>query len=578
MVLSPNNPKNLLRMSKRHLFPVACILAAMVFTVSCNRKAVFGKSPVSKLIDAMTLQDKVNLLVYTQGSGQTYPISRLGIPSVEVSACAAGKEYNVNSLAQSWNLQLVRESGVSTGARMRSGGTDLLLIEEPDIENPVIKGRMTAALVEGVQSNGLGAALSVNTIDDKGFEVTLRESQPRAVIVSCAAPDLIAATDSILRSEWGFEGVIMMGCPGDSAVNYVQSIAEAVQNGLLDAAVIDYNVERMLDLIAGSPRMQSDDQRNVPVQEPDADMLRSGIAEGMVLLKNNGILPLGRNFNMIALYGVNSYDMYAQALKDAGFKLEPSVYTAYSKYSKEPVVPSTLVRKPYQFRADAIASHLAIITLGRADANDYLLTDAEKELIKDVCDAFHSKNKKVVVLLNTDSPIGTASWKSQPDAILLAGKPGQLTGSAVTDILNGRVNTSGKLIETYLDDNISGNSRQISYPFGYGLSYTSFIYSEPQVEFQAGTVNLSVTVTNTGVVPGKDIVQLYLERPGSRLANQTRELRSYAKTSMLQPGESQILEFVLPEYDLNVQGEYKADFSASSQDTRCKTSFSISLE
>ena len=97
MALSPNNPKNLLRMSKRHLFPVACILAAMVFTVSCNRKAVFGKSPVSKLIDAMTLQDKVNLLVYTQGSGQTYPISRLGIPSVKVSACAAGKGYNVNS-------------------------------------------------------------------------------------------------------------------------------------------------------------------------------------------------------------------------------------------------------------------------------------------------------------------------------------------------------------------------------------------------------------------------------------------------------------------------------------------------
>ena len=177
-----------------------------------------------------------------------------------------------------------------------------------------------------------------------------------------------------------------------------------------------------------------------------------------------------------------------------------------------------------------------------------------------------------MVLLNTDTPIETESWKSQPDAILLAGQPVQLTGSAVAVILQGRVNSSGKLVEDFLTD----NGRQVSYPFGYGLSYTSFSYSEPQVRFEEGNVFLSVVVTNTGTVPGKEVVQLYLEKPGSRYGKQSRELHSYGKTELLEPGQSQTFEFTLSAYDLSVQGEYKAYLSASSQDTRCQTSFSIS--
>ena len=559
-------------MNKRLLFPVACILAVMVFAVSCNRKAVFGKSPVSKVIEAMTLKEKVNLLVYVDGTGTSFPISRLRIPSVALSDYPAGRNVNTRtvSLAQSWNLQFVENAAVSACAELKSAGADLLLVPQLEVANPLIWGRMTAALIRGVQSHGLGAALRLQSSDNKGYSIAVRESQPWAVMTS-AVPENLSVTDSILRKEWGFEGVLMIECPHDSADSCISTIIESVRNGIVDVAFVDRNVERMLELLSRS-RTKPEEPEAEPVQEPVADVRRSVIAEGMVLLKNQGVLPLDRSCDMISLYGVNSYDMYAQALRRAGYKLEPSVFAAYSRHSSEQVVPSTLVRKPYQYRADAIASYLAIITLGRVKGNDFNLTDTEKELIRDVCDAFHSKNRKVVVLLNTDTPIETESWKSQPDAILLAGQPVQLTGSAVAVILQGRVNSSGKLVEDFLTD----NGRQVSYPFGYGLSYTSFSYSEPQVRFEEGNVFLSVVVTNTGTVPGKEVVQLYLEKPGSRYGKQSRELHSYGKTELLEPGQSQTFEFTLSAYDLSVQGEYKAYLSASSQDTRCQTSFSIS--
>jgi len=308
------------------------------------------------------------------------------------------------------------------------------------------------------------------------------------------------------------------------------------------------------------------------------------------------------------------------------------------------VIPQSLVRKPHQYRANAISSDIAIITIGRscgesADRGyegDYTLTDIEQGLIKDVCDAFHSKGKKVVVILNIGAPIETASWKSQPDAILLAGLPGQEAGYAITDVLKGAVNPSGKLVDTYVVDfnkipstaNFPVNARelqmqaranrgnadakpvalydyteyserlnigyryydnhpdQVSYPFGFGLSYTTFAYSEPQAKLVDGVVNLSVKVTNTGSVAGKEAVQVYIEAPRGKSNNLTKELKAYGKTALLQPGESQTLEFCLSEYDLagfnasasnwqTVKGDYKADFAASSQDIRCQAQFSI---
>jgi beta-glucosidase len=534
----------------------------------------------------------------------------------------------------------------------------------------------------------------------KGFEIAVRESQPWAVMTSynkingTYAPENEALIEDILRQEWGFEGMVMTDWGGGrdavatvnagndllmpGGANQINAIIEAVRNGTLDEKIIDRNVARILTFVARSPKMQGYEFQNDPDLDAHAQVSRSSATEGMVLLKNNEALPLSKNCKMIALYGVSSYDLYVvgtgsgsvnykhavgldEGLKAAGYKLEPSVSSAYTKYVQENnsrvsasnfmrtnltnhVIPQSLVRKPFQYRADAIASDIAVITIGRscgesADRGyegDYTLTDIEQGLIKDVCEAFHSKGKKVVVILNIGAPIETASWKSQPDAILLAGLPGQEAGHAITDVLKGAVNPSGKLVDTYVVDfnkmpstaNFPVNARelqsqaranrgnpdanpvalydyteykerldigyryydrypdQVSYPFGFGLSYTTFSYSDAQAKVEDGILNLSVKVTNTGSVAGKEAVQIYIEAPNGGLNNLTKELKAYSKTDLLQPGDSQTLEFTLSQYELagfdlsasnwqTLKGDYKADFAASSQDIRCQAAFSI---
>jgi beta-glucosidase len=762
-------------MTKKALIPVACAALVALMAVSCNRTPEFGKSPVKKVVAAMTLEEKVNLLVGVGAwngndiaqeikdaknlipgcAGQTYPIPRLGIPSVMLPDGPGGLRINptrqgeektyyctsfpvATMLAQTWNQQLVEEVGTAIGDEVKRYGADCLLAPALNIhrnpllgrnfeyysEDPVISGKTAAAMVRGVQSNGVGATIKHFALNNqetnrmandvqidqqtareiylKGFEIAVRESQPWAVMTSynkingTYAPENEDLIENILRQEWGFEGMVMTDWGGGrdavatvnagndllmpGGANQISAIIEAVQNGTLDEKIIDRNVTRILELIARSPKMQGYEFQNDPDLKAHAQVSRSSATEGMVLLKNEGALPLAKDCRMIALYGTSSYDMYVvgtgsgsvnyehavglnEGLTAAGYKLEPSVSSAYTKYVQENnsrvsarnfmrtnltnhVIPESLVRKPYQYRADAIASDIAIITIGRscgesADRGyegDYTLTDIEQGLIKDVCDAFHSKGKKVVVILNIGAPIETASWKARPDAILLAGLPGQEAGHAITDVLKGAVNPSGKLVDTYVVDfnkipstaNFPVNARelqsqvranrgnpdakpvskydyteykerldigyryfdrhpeQVSYPFGFGLSYTTFAYSEPQAKIEDGVINMSVKVTNTGSVAGKEAVQVYIEAPKGGMGNLTKELKAYGKTALLQPGESQTLEFTLSQYELagfdlsasnwkTVNGDYKADFAASSQDIRCQATFSIAV-
>ena len=763
-------------MTRKSLIPIACAALALIATVSCNREVEFGKSPNKKVVAAMTLEEKVNLLVGVGAwngndiaqeikdakglipgcAGQTYPIPRLGIPSVMLPDGPGGlrinptrqgdeKTYYCTSfpvatvLAQSWSQQLVEQVGVAIGDEVKRYGADCLLAPALNLhrnpllgrnfeyysEDPVISGKTAAAMVRGVQSNGVGATIKHFALNNqetnrmandaqvdqqtarelylKGFEIAVRESQPWAVMTSynkingTYAPENENLIEEILRKEWGFEGMVMTDWGGGrdavatvkagndllmpGSAQQIQTIIEAVQNGTLDEKIIDRNVERILEFVARSPKMQGYEFQNDPDLNAHAAVARSSATEGMVLLKNESALPLAKGCEMIALYGVSSYDMYVvgtgsgsvnykhavgldEGLKAAGYKLEPSVYSSYSKYVEEHkqtarpggfmrtnlsnhVIPQSLVRKPYQYRADAIASDIAIITIGRscgesADRgydNDYTLTDIEQGLIKDVCDAFHSKGKKVIVILNIGAPIETASWKALPDAILLAGLPGQEAGYAVTDVLKGDVNPSGKLVDTYVVDfnkmpstaNFPVNARelqsqvranrgnpdakpvalydyteykerlnigyrfydrhpeQVSYPFGFGLSYTTFSYADAQAKVEDGIVNLSVKVTNTGSVAGKEVVQVYIEAPNGGLNKLTKELKAYGKTALLQPGESEVMEFKLSGYELagfnlnssawqTVKGDYKADFAASSQDIRCQAPFSIAQE
>ena len=722
-------------MTKKGLIPVLCAVLVAFVSVSCGLKVEFGKSPVKRVVAAMTLEEKVSLLVGVGAwngndiaqeikdakalipgcAGQTYPIPRLGIPSVMLPDGPGGlrinptrqdddKTYYCTSfpvatlLAQSWNPQLVEEVGAAIGDEVKRYGADCLLAPALNLhrnpllgrsfeyysEDPVVSGKTAAAMVRGVQSNGVGATIKHYALNNqetnrmandvridqqtarelylKGFEIAVRESQPWAVMTSynkingTYAPENATLIDSILRREWGFEGMVMTDWGGGrdavatvesgndllmpGSANQIKAIIDAVEDGTLDEKVIDRNVANVLAFIDRSPKMHGYEFLNDPDLTAHAQVSRSSATEGMVLLKNNGALPLDSKCRMIALYGVSSYDLYVvgtgsgsvnykhavgldEGLKAAGYKLEPSVSTAYSRYVSEHksaarpgdfmrtnltnhVIPQSLVRKPFQYRADAIASDIAIITIGRscgesADRTydgDYTLTEIEQGLITDVCDAFHSKGKKVVVILNIGAPIETASWKTQPDAILLAGLPGQEAGHAITDVLKGAVNPSGKLVDTYVVDYMDKerldigyryydrHPEQVSYPFGFGLSYTTFAYSEPQAKVVDGIVTLSVKVTNTGKVAGKESVQVYIEAPNGGLNNLKKELKAYGKTALLMPGASEVLEFKLSGYELagfdmvssswqTLPGDYKAYFAASSQDIRCQAVFTV---
>ena len=282
--------------------------------------------------------------------------------------------------------------------------------------------------------------------------------------------------------------------------------------------------------------------------------------------------------------------------------------------------------------SQADESELAIITIGRQagegsdrkESNDFNLTDVEQHLISNVCNAFHMKNKKVVVILNMGNVLETASWKGKPDAILLAWQPGQEGGYSVADVLTGKANPSGKLTMTWpvslVDVPSSANfpnvrngkriagkqefndftlhkeglnvgyryfntvGKEVSYPFGYGMSYTTFAYSKPSVKATKDGFMAQITITNTGSTPGKEAVELYVSAPSGGLEKPTQELKSFAKTRELQPGESQTLTMKVTTYDLasyneatqcweTAEGRYTVKFGASVEDIRATASF-----
>lgn len=258
---------------------------------------------------------------------------------------------------------------------------------------------------------------------------------------------------------------------------------------------------------------------------------------------------------------------------------------------------------------------VAIITLGRQagegvdrDAErEFFLQADEQELIKNVSEVFHAEGKPVVVVINSGSVIETASWRDRVDAIVLAWEPGEEAGNAIADVLTGKVCPSGKLTMTWpisVYDHASSRhfpsrnkvsnheediyvgyryfdtfGKDVSYPFGYGMSYTTFEYSKPSVKVSGENITVSVTVKNTGSVSGKEIAQVYVSAPAGQLEKPAQELKAFAKTRELKPGESQVLTMQLKRRDLasfdeaNSQwlteaGTYTFRIGASSRDIR----------
>lgn len=243
----------------------------------------------------------------------------------------------------------------------------------------------------------------------------------------------------------------------------------------------------------------------------------------------------------------------------------------------------------------------AIITIGRQagegvdrDINtEFNLNAEERALITNVCNTFHTAGKPVIVIINSGSVIETASWSGYPDAILCAWQPGMEGGNSIADLLTGKVNPSGKLTMTWpiaatdhastknfpgqIDDyslqQMIGNKtpipghaytnheediyvgyryfdtfgRDVAYPFGFGLSYTTFAFSKPVVKAKGkDAVEVSITVKNTGSVSGKEVAQVYVKAPKGNLEKPAQELKAFAKSRELKPGESEVLTMTIP--------------------------------
>ena len=313
----------------------------------------------------------------------------------------------------------------------------------------------------------------------------------------------------------------------------------------------------------------------------------------------------------------------------------------------DPVVEEMYVSRPFIDKKVA-STDAAVITITRnagegadrkAEDGDFTLTGLERQLLQNVSDAYHAAGKKVIVVLNIGGVIETASWKHIPDAILLAWTPGQEGGYTVADILGGKSYPSGKLPMTfpvsYLDipssadfpynydgkksmdpfaslsksdkkmvkdvDYVEYNEdiwvgyryfttagKVVSYPFGFGLSYTEFEYGAPVVKVgKDGTVTASVTVKNVGKAAGKEAVQLYVSAPEGGLVKPAMELKAFAKTGELKPGESEVVTMTLDPYGLasfndktsnweTAAGTYLVKFGASSEDIRANALFKLS--
>ncbi|MEO5908435.1 MAG: glycoside hydrolase family 3 C-terminal domain-containing protein, partial [Ginsengibacter sp.] len=346
-----------------------------------------------------------------------------------------------------------------------------------------------------------------------------------------------------------------------------------------------------------------------------------------------------------------------QGLSNVGYKIDADLKNDYTKYLQlekikhpkksfmqefmnptppitEYVVENSLITK------EAVDADIAVIAIGRNAGegkdrkleDDFNLSDTERALIQNVSNAFHALNKKVVVVLNIGGVIEVASWRDNADAILLAWQPGEEGGNAISVLLNGKVNPSGRLATTFpinYDDEPSAKNfpgkefpEQAStglfgmksipaeviydegiyvgyryfntfnvkpaYEFGYGLSYTNFTFSNLKLNSKDfnGKIIATIDVKNTGSVAGKEVVQLYLSAPSKELKKPSEELKGFAKTNLLKPGQTVALRFTIDPKDLasfDTQsaswiaeaGTYTVKIGASSTDIKQSADFNL---
>ncbi len=709
---------------------------------------------LERMLGGETSDQQVNMVGQSQTSvpgaaGATRAIPRLGIPATVLTDGPAGVRINPTRegdtqtyyctgfpvgtvLASTWNTELVEQVGAAIGNEVLEYGCDVLLAPGMNImrhplcgrnfeyysEDPLLTGKIAAAYVNGVQSQGVGTSAkhyaansqeinrlgvdarvsqrALREIYLKNFEIVVKESQPWTIMSSYNRLNGEFTQESkglltdVLRTDWGFKGIVMTDwtpirntaaqvAAGNDLMEpgmdmQVNALVSSIKSGKVSIEDVDACCRRMLEYIVRTPSFKGYRFSNKPDLKAHAEITRQSATEGIVLLKNqDNTLPISNDVK-IAVFGVSSYDFMAggtgsgdvnkaytvdmmEGLRNAGFACEKEIeelYRSYVDYQSKylrtlrdyqwyegaPRPDEMVINKSYA-KKWAGKTDVAILTLGRqaGEGDDrtvesFSLTDNERQTLDNLCEAYHLAGKKVIVILNVGSSIETASWKSQPDAILCAWQTGQEGGNSVADILTGKANPSGKLtqtfpvsifdvpasrdfplydrdfnqVDTYMgkpsnkkdvgycnyEDGIYVGYRyfetaqaEVSYPFGFGLSYTTFAYSKPTVRATKDGFEASITVSNTGNVAGKEVVQLYVTAPNGQVAKPALELKAFAKTRELKPGESQTIQMKVSNYDLASfiesesawvadAGRYQIKFAAAVNDVRATSTYTLS--
>ncbi|MBQ8830513.1 MAG: glycoside hydrolase family 3 C-terminal domain-containing protein [Oscillospiraceae bacterium] len=557
-----------------------------------------------------------------------------------------------------WNRRLYAKEGEAIGKEALFNGVSVVLGPGCNIkrgplggrsfeylsEDPFVAGKMAAAFIQGQQSTGAKSCIkhyAVNSqeykrqngdsmIDDRTyheiyltpFEYAVKEGKVGTVMCSYNKINGIHASDNkelltdILRTDWGFEGLVMTdwgamhdkreafkaGCdlsmPG--GFKYMDdAVLEAVKNGSLSEEHIDTCVRRILELVESS--VTSGD-------EPDMDAhhaLSLEVAkEGAVLLKNDdNILPLKKE-QMVLIGSMANSTRYQGA---GSSHINPTklvnITDALPNVKYVPCCDAEGYVTFEELKAAAEAAKLAevaVVVAGLPDSYESEGFDRAhmgmpkgyNRMVETVADA----NPNTVVVLLGGSPMETP-WADKVKAILYMGLPGQAAGQAVAELLTGEVSPSGKLTETWAisyDDIISKDTfgqknteyregiymgyryfdkagKPVRFPFGHGLSYTTFEYSD--LELDGKTV--SVKITNTGAFPASEVVQLYIAPPKGGIHRPVKELRGFEKL-FLTPGETKTAKFTLDDRSFAVwcggwkvpAGTYTIMIGASSADIR----------
>lgn len=583
--------------------------------------------------------------------------------------------------ASTWDPALVELMGKALGEECAALNVDVLLGPGVNMkrsplggrnfeyfsEDPFLAGEMAASFINGVQSQGVGTSLkhfavnnqeyqrfSINAnVDERtlheiylpAFETAVKKAQPWTVM--CAYNKLNGTYCSenhkllvdILKDEWGFEGLVVSdwGAVHDRVAalkggldwempgpqdRRVQAVIEAVRGGTLDEAVLNESVRRILRIVFKSAETPKGNKFD---ESAHHKLARQIAGEGMVLLKNDGILPL-HNPQHIAVIGLSAAIAYYQGGGSSHInptqvdvplaeiqKQARNAEVAYAQgYSADNKHNQELLDEAVKIARDAEVALLFVALPPSKESEGYDrpdldFTEQQVALIK----AVTGVQPRTVVIMNNGSAVTIGDWVENTAAVLEAWMMGQAGGAAIADVLFGKVNPSGKLAETFplklahtpAHVNFPGDNNHVNYgeglfigyryydakelpvafPFGYGLSYTTFEYRSARVS--AHTFNdvdgltVDVDVTNVGDVTGKEIVQVYVHDRQAKLRRPYKELKGFAKVD-LEPGETKTVRVHLdfrafayyhPAYKqwITDDGELDILIGASSTDIRC---------